>query len=54
MLNRFNILVKNEDDLLHEAKLINNSSTLSSKIFKEKLLYGEEESVDNIIKYLER
>lgn len=55
MLNRFNILVKNEDDLLHEAKkLINNSSTLSSKIFKEKLLYGEEESVNNIIKYLDR
>ncbi len=50
MLNKFNILVKNNKELLIESeKILDNTSKLKKSIVSAPLLYGKEESIENII-----
>jgi len=50
MLNKFNLLVKNNKELTNESKkIINNKSKLEKSVNDSKLLYGKEKPVENII-----
>ena len=55
MLEIFNLLVKNNKQLLNESKkLINNSSKLQDSVLDSNLLYGKEDSVKKIIDLLKK
>ena len=55
MLEIFNLLVKNNKQLLNESrKLINNSSKLQDAVLDSNLLYGKEDSVEKIIDVLKK
>ena len=50
MLNKFNLLVKNNKELTNESKkILNNKSKLKKSVNDSKLLYGKEKPVENIV-----
>lgn len=53
MLGKFNLLANNTKALyLESEKLLNNSSILCTSVLESDLLYGEEEPINKIIKYI--
>lgn len=53
MLGKFNLLANNTKALyLESEKLLNNSSILCTSVLESDLLYGEEQPINKIIKYI--